>query len=176
MSNTTANPSDGAAEIAAIVRKETRNNIVINIVINGAIAYFTLKGAEQITLGGDKGYAKDLVISAFLLSTILGGIFLGMFRHRRKTGQLHPQGHEGQALAWLIPYNPWLAAPWIGVLAACTAAPLLMGILLLFGAETLPPNAYAVIKALWAGALAGIILPIAIMQGLRSPAKTKDES
>ncbi len=147
---------------------ETKKNIVINIVINGAIAYATLRSLVEISAWGENGYGKDLLISAFILSTILGFIFIALFRHKKNKQQIEPDGTEGSSLAWLIPYSPWLAAPWIGVLGAVIAAPALLGILMLAGVETLTPVSYAIIKGIWAGVLAGIIVPIAIRQGLRS--------
>jgi hypothetical protein len=150
------------------IRKETRMNIVINLVLNMAIAYATLRGLTELSRWGEKGYGTDLVITGFILSTILGGIFIAMPRRKRRQKILVPEGDEGQSLAWLIPYNPWLAAPWLGILGAVVAAPLLLGLLALFNVSTLSPLIYSIIKGVWAAALAGIIVPVAIHQGLRS--------
>ncbi len=154
--------------VAEHIHGETRNNIIINLILNGIIAYATLRGLEQVTTWGEDGYGKDLFITGFILSTILGGIFIGLFRRRRKRGEVVTQGNEGSALAWLLPYNPWLAAPWIGVLGALLAAPALLGVLALLGIDALSPLAYAIIKGTWAGILAGIVVPVAIRQGLRA--------
>lgn len=164
-----ATMQDSHAAIQATIYKETRNNIIINVVLNAVIAYALLRSHTYLPVWGENSYGEDLIIGGFILSTILGGIFIGLFRHRRNNGAITPQGHEGQSLAWLIPYSPWLAAPWLGVLGAVIAAPLLIGLLMVFGAQTLSPAMYAAIKGVWAGALAGIIVPIAITQGLRAP-------
>ncbi|MFK7977273.1 MAG: hypothetical protein AB8C02_14150 [Halioglobus sp.] len=156
-------------DIPAIIRKETRNNIIINTVINAVIAYFLFKKHDSLPVWGENSYGEDLIIGGFILSIILAGIFIALFRHRVKQGQVQPEGHEGKALAWLIPYNVWLATPWLGFLGAAIFAPLLIGLLLLVGADTLTPVVYAAIKGVWAGALAGVITVIAITQGLRTP-------
>ncbi len=55
----------------------------------------------------------------------------------------------------------------MGVLGAAIAAPALLAVLTLLGIDSLQPLHYAVIKGVWAGVLAGIVVPIAINQGLR---------
>jgi hypothetical protein len=154
------------------IRSETRKNFVINVVLNAAIAYATLHGMSEISTWGEHGYGKDLFITGFILSAILGGIFIGLFRHKRKKNQIVPRGDEGQSLAWLLPYSPWLAAPWLGVLGAALGVPPLLGLLALLDVSTLSPLSYAMIKGLWAGALATIVVPIAILQGLRRESQT----
>ena len=111
---------------------------------------------------------QKIFITAFILSTILGGIFIAVTRHKRNKGDFVPAGHEGNSLAWLLPYNPWLAAPVLGILGACLAVPLLLGLFFLFNVSALSPIHYAAIKGIWAAALATFMVPIAILQGLRS--------
>jgi hypothetical protein len=150
------------------IRSETKKNIVINLVLNAAIAYATLHSLAEISTWGEKGYGPDLIITGFLLSTILGGIFIGIFRRKRNKQEIDPLKDEDHALAKLLPYSPWLAAPTLGILGAVLAAPLLLGLLALLGVETLSPIAYAAIKGVWAAALAAVVVPIAIRQGLRA--------
>ncbi len=150
------------------IRNETKKNFVINVALNAAIAYATLRGLSEVRTWGEHGYGKDLIITGFLLSAILSGIFIGLFRRKRNKGDVVPAGTEGQALAWLLPYNPWIAAPWIGILGATLSVPPLLVILALLDISTLSPLSYAVIKGIWAGVLAAIIVPIAILQGLRT--------
>jgi len=150
------------------IRSETRKNIIINVILNAVIAYATLHSLAEISTWGDKGYGKDLMITGFILCAILGGIFIALFRRKRNKREIVPMGDEGQTLAWLLPYSPWLAAPWMGILGACLAAPALLGLLALFDINTLTPISYSLIKGLWAGVLAAIVVPIAIQQGLRA--------
>ncbi len=150
------------------IRSETQKNFFINVVLNAAIAYATLGSHIEISTWGEHGYGKDLIVTGFLLSAILSGIFIGMFRRKRKRGDIVPTGNEGQALAWLLPYNPWISAPWIGVLGAMLSVPPLLGLLALLDMGTMSPLSYALIKGVWAGILAAIIVPIAILQGLRT--------
>ncbi|MFK7731767.1 MAG: hypothetical protein AB8B48_09150 [Pseudomonadales bacterium] len=151
------------------IKAETRKNIVINLVLNGLIAYFLMRQYSSLSAWGENGYGPDLLITGFILSAILGAIFIGVFRRKRERGELTPGGETGQSLAWLLPYNPWLAALLMGILGALIAAPILLAILALLGVESLQPLHYALIKGVWAGMLAGAVVPIAIKQGLRRP-------
>lgn len=155
------------------ITSETRKNIVINLVLNGLIAYFLMRQYSSLTAWGDNGYGVDLLITGFILSGLLGAIFIGLFRRKRDRAELIPAGHEGQSLAWLLPYNPWLAALLMGVLGAAIAAPILLALLALLDIDSMHPLQYAVIKGVWAGVLAGIVVPIAIAQGLRTETQAK---
>ncbi len=150
------------------IRSETKKNFVINVLLNATIAYATLGGLSEISTWGEHSYGRDLILTAFLLSAILSGVFIGMYRRKRRMGDVTATGTEGQALAWLLPYNPWFTAPWIGILGATISVPPLLGLLALMEIDTLAPLSYALIKGIWAGVLAAIIVPIAILQGLRS--------
>lgn len=150
------------------IHGETKKNIIINVVLNAAIAYATLHSLTEISTWGEHGYGKDLIITGFILSTILGGIFIAVFRRKMNKQEIVPIGDEGQNLAWLLPYSPWLAAPWMGILGAAIAAPILIGLLALLDINSLTPLSYSLIKGIWAGALAGLVVPIAIRQGLRT--------
>ena len=149
------------------IRKETLTNFVINIVINAAIAYALFRQVEQIGPWGEKGFVMDLLLTGFLLSLILGGIFVAMSRRKRDSEEFALSGNEGKALAWLIPYNPVLAALWLGILGMVLATPHLLGVMFLFELDTLTPVNYALIKGAWAGLLAATVVPIAILQGMR---------
>ena len=151
------------------IHSETKKNIVINFILNGAISYALFHSLTEISASGEHGYSMDLLITGFLLPAILGGIFIGMFRAKYRKKEILPTGREGQAFSWLLPYNPWLAALWIGILATAIAVPWLLGVLALLNIETFSPISYAITKAIWAAALAGLIVPIAIGQGLRAP-------
>lgn len=160
--------TNNAIAIEKHIRKETIMNFIINLVLNAGIAYALLGKQAVLNPWGEHGYVMDLLITGFLLSTILGGIFIVMSRRKRDSGDLKPAGHEGQSLSWLLPYNPWLAAPVLGILGAVVAVPLLLGFFFLLEVTSLSPIEYAAIKGIWAALLASVMVPIAILQGLRA--------
>lgn len=150
------------------IQHEAKKSFFINVILNAIIPYAMLYSLTEVTAWGDKGYGKDLILTAFILCAILAGVFIAITRKKHKQEEIIAQGNEGTALAWLIPYNPWLAALWIGILGICLAVPPLLGVLALLEINTLSPLAYSAIKGLWAGAMAVIVVTIAIRQGMRT--------
>lgn len=149
------------------IRHEAKKNFILNLVLNALIPYGMLYGMAEVSAWGEKGYGWDLILTAFLLCTILAGIFIALTRNKAQKGVVIPDGNEGQALTWILPFNPWIAAPWMGLLGICVAVPPLLGLFALLGVSSLPPIAYAAIKGVWAGLLAVIVVSISIRQGMR---------
>ena len=158
------------------VRQETKKNIVLNVILNAGIAYATFHSVAKINPWGEQSYGNDLMLTGFVLCAILGSLFIVITRRKQRAGQLMAVGHEGLNLARFVPYNPWLAGIWLGILGLVLAVPALIGILTLLGVSSLSPVTYAIVKGLWAGILAAIVVPVAIGQGLRLPSTPTQES
>ncbi|MCA9512321.1 MAG: hypothetical protein KC560_16545, partial [Myxococcales bacterium] len=73
--------SDAAHSFDDHVRKGARVNFAANLVINGAIAYALLRGHETLATFGDPSYGVDLLITGFLLASIVAAIVVAT--HRR---------------------------------------------------------------------------------------------
>jgi hypothetical protein len=156
-------------DVSEHIHQETNKGIVINLVINGAIAYATMHDLTQMSTWGGRGYGYDLITTGFFLCAILAGIFIPLYRSKCTKNEIIPGAKERQALAWLLPYNPWLTVLLIALAGGALAAVILLVLLDALHVELLSPLAYAGIKAVWAAVLAGIVIPIAIRQGLREP-------
>lgn len=159
---------DAVTSLKLHIRHESRKNFIINFFLNAGIAYGTLHSLSEVSAWGEHGYGKDLLLTGFLLSAILTGIFIAIYRRKRDSDEFNTAGREGQALAWLLPFNPWLAALVFGVLGVILAVPPLLGLLALLEVNIMSPVQYALIKGVWAGLLAWLIIPLAIHQGLRT--------
>lgn len=150
--------------LAEHIRAEAIKNFFINVIINAGIAYALLGDQEQLTAWGEHGYGPDALLTAALLTGILSGIFIPMYRAKLRRGEW-PQ--IDNFMGKFLPYSAWLCAPLLGLIAVLTAAPLLVLLLKALGLAQLSGLHYAVIKGLWAGALSAIVVPVAIHQGLR---------
>lgn len=149
------------------IRKETWINIIINVLLNGGLAWWLLHDKGLLSPWGEHGYGPDLVITGFLLSGIIAAIMIALHRRKLNRGDL-----PALVLAdnhWLnrMPRNLWLSALAFGLAGALVAAPMLLAALYLLGLTALSPLSYALIKGLWAGALAAAVVGGAIRLGLQ---------
>ncbi len=149
------------------IAQEVKRSVVINFVINAAIAYSALKNANEVAAWDVKGFGQDLVLTGFVLCVIVSAIYISMYRKRVASNEVVVEGFGAQSVSWVFPYNRWSAALVMGVFGALIAAPLMLGVLMLFGLGSVTPLGYAIAKGAWAAILAYLIVPVSIRQGLR---------
>ena len=159
--------STGPEALQRYIRGESIKNLFINIVINAAIAWWLLKDVAAISAWGEKGYGPDLIITAFLLSAIISGIFIALHRRKRNSGIFAGLPAQTSGLAARLPFNPWLAALALGLIGVVCAVPPLLAVFALLDIQTLETSHYALVKGVWAGILAALLVPQAIRHGLR---------
>lgn len=156
-------------EISILLRKsidvDIKKSVVINIIINAIVGYVVLKGVDIEDKWGFKDYAQDLMLTGFILCSIVSVIYISMYR--KGNIEVGLSGREGSPASRLLPYRPWFAALALGGLGAAIAVPPILLFLMLFGFESVTPVLYAVFKGVWAGVVAGVVVPISINQGLR---------
>lgn len=150
------------------IRAQSRNNFLINLVLNGLIAWLLLKDLPAFGAVGEHGYGVDLVITGFLLAGLVAAFT--MMIHR---GQLLKGKHQAippqalGAIARAAPQNHWLNSLLFGIGGALLAAAT-VGVLMLLSVPPFEPLAYALFKGVWAGILAALVVPPAIRIGLRA--------
>lgn len=159
-----------SATLSAHIRKESLVNLAINLLINGGLAYWLLHEHPELLAWGEHGYGPDLLITGFLLAAIISVIFIAMHRRKRVKGELPGLSVAEQGWVRHLPGNPWVAGVVFGLIGLLIAAPLLLGLLWLSGVQALSPLHYALIKGIWAGVFAALVVPPAIRLGLRQPA------
>ncbi len=156
-----------SSSLAAHIRRESLSNLVINLLINGGLAYWLLHEHPAIFAWGENGYGPDLLLTGFLLSFIISAIFIWMHRAKRAKGVWPGLNSDEQGWARHLPTNTWLAAVCFGVIGLTVAAPVLLAVLWLAQIQSLTPLQYALLKGIWAGVLAALLVPAAIRLGLR---------
>ncbi|MFZ1834119.1 MAG: hypothetical protein WAU27_14985 [Pseudomonadales bacterium] len=155
-------------KLASHIRAQTRNNFLINLVLNGLIAWFLLKDKPALSAGGEHGYGPDLVITGFLLAALVA-----VFTMKIHRGQLAKGQHEAVpeqalgAIARVASRSDWLNSLLFGVAGAMLAGAT-VGVLVLLPVPPFEPLAYALFKGVWAGILAALVVPPAIRIGLRA--------
>ena len=150
------------------IRTQSRLNFVINLVLNGAIAWFLLKDKPALTAWGEHGYGADLMITGFLLAALIAVFTMKAHRAKLARGEHEsvPPAALG-ALACVATRSDWSNSLLFG-LAGTLVGVGTVGMLMLLPLPPFSPLAYAVFKGVWAGILAALIVPPAIKLGLRA--------
>lgn len=150
------------------IRVQTRNNVAINLALNGFIAWWLLKDKPALDAWGESAYGPDLLFTGFLLAGIVAAFMIGIHRGQARKGVLAPVDAAALGALALIPADrPWLSSALFGVFGALLSAALI-GVLMLLPLPPFSPIAYALFKGVWAGILAGIVVPPAIIVGLNT--------
>jgi quinol-cytochrome oxidoreductase complex cytochrome b subunit len=160
-------------ELRSHIRSSAVTNFVANLIINGLLAWWTLRGQTSLTAwgdGADGAYGPDLLITGFLLAAIVSAIMMALHRRKLARGELAPVALDPLGWVRLFPRGSlWLACGVFGLLGTLLSA-LLLAAMLVLQVPPLSPAIYAVIKAVGAGILAALIVPPAILVGLREAA------
>lgn len=156
------------------MHREAVVNFVINLVLNGAIAWFVLRGRGAVEMRGEAGFAPDLLITACLLSGIIAAIVIAVHRRKVARGQMAAvDWDERRTLHRLlrrVPASPAFAGVAFGLFGLLVVGPLTLLGLHMVGATTMAAGSFALFKGLWAGLLAaGIIYPIILIGVGRIP-------
>ncbi len=156
------------ASLQSHIRTQSRHNFVINLVLNGAIAWFLLKDKPALTAWGEHGYGADLMITGFLLAALVAVFAMKGHRSKLAKGQHEavPAAALG-ALARVATRNDWSNSLLFGLAGALIGAGT-VGMLMLLPLPPFSPLAYALFKGVWAGVLAALVIPPAIKLGLRA--------
>lgn len=153
-------------ELRGHIRTSMISNFVINLILNGAIAWWLLGGHPVHQAWGDPAYGPDLLITGLLLGAILAGITLAMHRGKARRGEMAPAPQvDTSFVARLDGWGLWSITGTIGVIAM-GASGILLGVLAL-ATTSLETPVYVAIKAVWTGLLAAAIVGPATLLGLQ---------
>jgi hypothetical protein len=150
------------------IRAQARNNFAINFVLNALIAWFLLKDKPALAAWGEHGYGPDMMITGFLLATLVAVFSIKIHRAKLAKGEHEalPSTELG-ALARVARLGDWSNSMLFGLSGALLSAGM-VGVLMLLPLPPFEPLAYAVFKGVWTGVLAALVVPPAIKLGLRA--------
>jgi hypothetical protein len=143
-------------------------NFAINLAINSVIAWFAFSTKARVAMWGEHSFGGDLAITAFILCWIVGAIFVAI--HRSKVNNDKLPAVELDLPAWL-PKNPILIGLLLATIALLVYYPLTLLALLIFGFSEMDLLVFSVFKGLWAGLLACLVIPPAMIFGLATATK-----
>ncbi|WP_345335637.1 hypothetical protein [Ferrimonas pelagia] len=153
------------------IKKDVALNVFLNVVLNAGISWMLLKGGETLIWGGDKGFVGDLLATAFLMPFIVTLIMIAVQRKKVRAGKRDAVAlNTGAPLMSLLarfPRSLFKNGLLFGGAGMLILAPITLLGLWIVGVETFSPGTYSVFKGLWAGVIAGILVPMMILVGLR---------
>lgn len=143
--------------------EQCRTPAIINIAINGVIAWFLFGAHSRIPLWGgadvEVAFAPDILITSILLPLLICLITTPLIRTQVDKGkvanmpkELQPRNGPGK--------RPLIVrAVLLGVAGIAVAALPLIAILSIAGIDALGPWSLIALKAVWAGVLAAMVSP-----------------
>jgi hypothetical protein len=133
---------------------------IINVVINGAIAWALLRSYSEIPLWGETSMGVDLLATAFLLPFISCLIVSRIIRGHVEHGKLPPLSPHQIATHGFHRRAVWVRGLLLGLLGVVFAAGPVVALLALADANPVAMPSFVGYKAVWAGLLAMTLTPI----------------
>jgi len=130
---------------------------VINLLINGVIAWLLFRNATHVPLWGQSSIAGDTIATSFLLPLITSLIVTPIARGRVRGGhlaQLTPEAAPG----W-IPRNTVLRSVAIGIVCLILFTPLTLLALQMLGVGTMTPWHFVYFKGMFAAVEGALVTP-----------------
>ena len=160
-----------SAQAKQHLKREALVGGVSNLVFNGLIAWWLLKGGSALTWSGSNSFVVDIFATAFILPFIVALIVIPIHKRKLAKGKIDTMyfGPDSQLQNWVshLPASTPGNAFWFGIAGMCLAAPLPLLGFYLAGVEQMPPLHYAIFKGLWAGLMAAILVVPMVMSALR---------
>lgn len=161
-----------------LIRDQILAVMVVNLVINGGIAWLSTIGRTHVPLWGLTGIAADTLATSFLLPYLLCLIDTPLVRKKLARGELSSLSIDWPAhpvLRWL-PRSARARALRLGLFTLATLAPLTLGAIHLAGLAPMTAGRYLLFKTVYAtllaGPLAGIVGYAALAERPAEPVRT----
>lgn len=154
-----------------MVYKDALINGVTNAVFNGYIAWLILKDRTILEMWGHGGFGFDILATAFLLLFIVALIVIPLSRRKVLGGNFSSIRWQDINPLWSflrkMPRGLFLRALIFGLIGLLIIAPVTLTFLWLLRISSLTPMEFALIKGIWAGIIAGImVIPMIFLAAL----------
>lgn len=147
---------------ASHVRREALTNGITNAVFNGLIAWWLVRHRDSIPVWGDEGLAVDFIATAIILVFIVSLIVMPMTRRKVASGVLPTTvwqtGTTRSVLEFMARRHLAVCALLLGLLSAVLFVPPTLLLTEALSISALSAEQFAVVKALWAGVVAAVMV------------------
>lgn len=156
--------------IQSYIRSQGIACVVINAVLNPAIAWLGNRQMAFVSLTGENSLVVDTAVTCVVLSLLVSLFVTPAVRAELSAGQLSMTGvatWEACALSRL-PVQAWSVGLIIGVAAAAVLTPLIFGVFHLAGSSGVPFAAFALLKATYTPVLGYLVTRWVILRQVMS--------
>ncbi|CAH0991331.1 hypothetical protein SIN8267_01434 [Sinobacterium norvegicum] len=150
------------------ITREVITNGVTNSFFNGVIAWMLLKEIETITLWQEHSIAIDMAATAAILLFILTVIIIPLNRSKLRKGKIiaaewNPASRLHRILM-RFPQKLWQQGLMFALCGIVLVAPISVLPFMLTGITEMTGSQYAIVKGVWAGLMAAImVIPMIIL-------------
>lgn len=159
-----------AADVSRHIRKEAIVNGIANAIFNGVIAWLLLQDTGFMPFWGGAGIAVDIAATAAILLFIVALIVIPLNRRQVRKGSLPAfQWNQDNFLHRLwqrFPSGLLATAFCFALLGILVVAPVSYLPYIMLGIDGMDGSTYAVVKGVWAGIMAGIMVVPMIQIGM----------
>jgi hypothetical protein len=134
-------------------------SVVVNLLINGVIAFLMFRGSASVPLWGQQSIAGDTIGTTFFLPLFTSLMVTPLSRRRMRAGDLSPIVGAPLGLQWL-PEHTLRRGIALGVFTAIAVAPLSLAVLALLGVAEQSFWGFVAFKAVFAAALGAVVTPL----------------
>lgn len=159
--------SEGLKSLVDHTRSECVKSFVVNFLISGGLTYWVFSQHASIEPWGAEGYAVDLSATGFFMAAIVAAIYIVKHKRSKRRWPVLEPVNGMDFIADRMPYGVTLASIFIGVIGLASAAILLLIIVPMDAYIEFTALGYALMKAIWAGALAMAVVYMAVRCGLK---------
>ena len=154
------------------IARECGVSFIVNFAINGGLAWLIYRDKHSLPLWGSGGFGQDMVVTAFLLWLLLSVIVIKIHQKKVEAGKLPSiAGSDFTALRRALrclPQGTWAASTYLALIGVVVCALPILLMLQVFDISAMHPRYYSVFKGLWAGSMAVLATPLAILIPLRA--------
>ena len=142
-----------------LLLEEGLGSVVVNLLLNGVLAYLTFRGAATVPLWGQQSIAADTIGTTFFLPLFTCLIVTRLARNQVRSGRFTPLDGTPLGLAWLPAHAFWRGAV-LGAISAAVVAPPALILLTLCGVTEQTLWGFVIFKASFAAALGAVVTPL----------------
>jgi hypothetical protein len=142
-----------------LLLEEGVGSVIVNLALNGLIAYLMFRGAAVVPLWGQQSIAGDNIGTTFLLPLITCLIVTPLARRQVRAGRVPPVVGASLGLQWM-PERTFRRGARLGLITAIVIAPPTIATLAALGVTQQRFWEFVAFKAVFAAALGAVVTPL----------------